>query len=83
MAAEKLSRLVGQTHVTQALTYALDHNRIHHAYLLPARARRKTTIARIFAKSLNCQKNHVSSNPCGECDHCKEIDQGAFPTSSK
>ncbi|RKW10802.1 MAG: DNA polymerase III subunit gamma/tau, partial [Cardiobacterium sp.] len=35
--------------------------------------------ARIFAKSLNCQKNHVSSNPCGECDHCKEIDQGRFP----
>ena len=72
--------LVGQTHVTQALTYALDHNRIHHAYLFTGtRGVGKTTIARIFAKSLNCQKNHVSSNPCGECDHCKEIDQGRFP----
>ena len=72
--------LVGQTHVTQALTYALDHNRIHHAYLFTGtRGVGKTTIARIFAKSLNCQRNHVSSNPCGECDHCKEIDQGRFP----
>ncbi|MDO4643376.1 MAG: DNA polymerase III subunit gamma/tau [Cardiobacteriaceae bacterium] len=72
--------LVGQTHVTQALTYALDHNQLHHAYLFTGtRGVGKTTIARIFAKSLNCQKNHVSSNPCGECDHCREIDQGSFP----
>ena len=73
-------QLVGQTHVTQALTYALDHNRIHHAYLFTGtRGVGKTTIARIFAKSLNCKTRGVSSEPCGECEHCREIDEGRFP----
>ena len=73
-------QLVGQTHVTQALTYALDHNRIHHAYLFTGtRGVGKTTIARIFAKSLNCKTHGVSSEPCGECEHCREIDEGRFP----
>ncbi|MBV7434434.1 DNA polymerase III subunit gamma/tau [Cardiobacteriaceae bacterium TAE3-ERU3] len=72
--------LVGQQHVTQALTYALDHDRIHHAYLFTGtRGVGKTTIARIFAKSLNCLTNGVSAEPCGECEHCREIDQGRFP----
>ena len=73
-------QLVGQTHVTQALTYALDHNRIHHAYLFTGtRGVGKTTIARIFAKSLNCKTRGVSSEPCGKCEHCREIDEGRFP----
>lgn len=72
--------LVGQTHVAQALSYALDHDRIHHAYLFTGtRGVGKTTIARIFAKSLNCLKHGVSSHPCGECEHCLEIDAGRFP----
>ncbi|UJF25023.1 DNA polymerase III subunit gamma/tau [Suttonella sp. R2A3] len=72
--------LVGQQHVTQALTYALDHDRIHHAYLFTGtRGVGKTTIARIFAKSLNCLTNGVSAEPCGECTHCREIDGGRFP----
>ncbi|MDO4777641.1 MAG: DNA polymerase III subunit gamma/tau [Cardiobacteriaceae bacterium] len=72
--------LVGQTHVAQALSYALDHDRIHHAYLFTGtRGVGKTTIARIFAKSLNCLTHGVSSHPCGECEHCQEIDAGRFP----
>lgn len=72
--------LVGQTHVAKALSYALDHERIHHAYLFTGtRGVGKTTIARIFAKSLNCLTNGVSSHPCGTCEHCTEIDAGRFP----
>lgn len=72
--------LVGQTHVAQALAYALDHDRIHHAYLFTGtRGVGKTTIARIFAKSLNCLEKGVSSEPCGVCEHCREIDAGRFP----
>lgn len=72
--------LVGQHHVTQALTYALSHNRVHHAYLFTGtRGVGKTTIARIFAKSLNCLTNGVSPDPCGVCSHCREIDEGRFP----
>lgn len=72
--------LVGQTHVAEALAYALDHHRIHHAHLFTGtRGVGKTTIARIFAKSLNCLNHGVSSNPCGVCEHCKEIDAGRFP----
>lgn len=72
--------LVGQSHVTQALTYALEHNRLHHAYLFTGtRGVGKTTIARIYAKSLNCLKNGVSAHPCGECENCREIDEGRFP----
>lgn len=72
--------LVGQKHVAEALAYALDHERIHHAYLFTGtRGVGKTTIARIFAKSLNCIHNGISSHPCGTCDHCVEIDAGRFP----
>lgn len=72
--------LVGQQHVTQALTYALNHDRIHHAYLFTGtRGVGKTTIARIFAKSLNCLTHGVSAEPCGDCAHCREIDSGRFP----
>ena len=72
-------QLVGQKHVSQALIYALDKADIHHAYLFTGtRGVGKTTIARIFAKSLNCEKG-ITSQPCGECSACREIDNGSFP----
>jgi DNA polymerase III subunit gamma/tau len=70
--------LVGQDHVRRALSNALDSGRIHHAFLFTGtRGVGKTTIARIFAKSLNCERG-VSSKPCGECGACKDIDAGRF-----
>lgn len=70
--------MVGQEHVLQALINALDHNRLHHAYLFTGtRGVGKTTIARILAKCLNCEQG-VSSEPCGTCSACKEISDGRF-----
>jgi DNA polymerase-3 subunit gamma/tau len=70
--------LVGQDHVRRALTNALDSGRIHHAFLFTGtRGVGKTTIARIFAKSLNCERG-VSSMPCGVCGACQDIDAGRF-----
>ena len=70
------TQMVGQEHVLQALCNALDSNRLHHAYLFSGtRGVGKTTIARIFAKSLNCEQG-ISASPCGECSSCQEIDQG-------
>lgn len=70
--------MVGQQHVLTALTHALDQGRLHHAYLLSGtRGVGKTTIARILAKCLNCETG-ISSQPCGQCDSCREIDQGNF-----
>ncbi len=72
------SEMVGQEHVLRALINALDSERIHHAFLFTGtRGVGKTTIARIFAKCLNCETG-VSSNPCGECSACREIDEGRF-----
>ena len=72
------SELAGQEHVLRALVNALDHDRMHHAYLFTGtRGVGKTTIARILAKSLNCERG-VSSVPCGECSSCREIDEGRF-----
>jgi DNA polymerase-3 subunit gamma/tau len=71
--------LVGQEHVVTALTNALSGNRLHHAYLLTGtRGVGKTTIARIFAKSLNCIANGVTAEPCGTCAACVDIDAGRF-----
>lgn len=70
--------MVGQTHVLRAIINALDHGRLHHAYLFTGtRGVGKTTIARILAKSLNCETG-VTSKPCGQCSACREIDEGRF-----
>ena len=70
--------LVGQEHVVKALRHALDEKRLHHAYLFSGtRGVGKTTLARILAKSLNCETG-VSSRPCGKCSACVEIDAGRF-----
>ncbi len=72
------AQLTGQEHVVQALTNALTQNRLHHAYLFTGtRGVGKTTIARIFAKSLNCETG-VTATPCGTCSACTEIDSGRF-----
>ena len=70
--------LVGQQHVVKALQNALANGRLHHAYLLTGtRGVGKTTIARILAKSLNCE-NAQHGEPCGQCDTCQAIDAGRF-----
>ncbi|MGA9666718.1 MAG: DNA polymerase III subunit gamma/tau [Gallionella sp.] len=72
------AQLAGQEHVVRALSNALAQKRLHHAYLFTGtRGVGKTTIARIFAKSLNCV-NGITPTPCGECSACKEIDSGRF-----
>ena len=70
--------LVGQSHVKQALVNALTQNRLHHAYLFTGtRGVGKTTIARIFAKSLNCDEG-ISASPCGQCSSCTDIEAGRY-----
>ena len=72
------SDTVGQEHVLQALINALGTGRLHHAYLFAGtRGVGKTTIARILAKALNCEKG-VTAEPCGVCSACQEIDEGRF-----
>jgi DNA polymerase-3 subunit gamma/tau len=72
------AEMVGQAHVLKALVNSLDQQRLHHAYLFTGtRGVGKTTIARLLAKSLNCEIG-VSSKPCGQCSSCVEIAEGRF-----
>ena len=72
------TEMVGQAHVLRALINALDEQRLHHAYLFTGtRGVGKTTVARIFAKSLNCETG-ITSRPCGECSTCREIAEGRY-----
>src|SRR5580704_14730095 len=75
---KRFSEMVGQEHVLRALSNALDSGKIHHAFLFSGtRGVGKTTVARILAKSLNCETG-VSANPCGICTACREVDEGRF-----
>jgi len=75
---QSFKEMVGQEHVLRALINALDENRLHHAYLFTGtRGVGKTTVARNFAKALNCEQG-ISSTPCGQCQACVEITEGRF-----
>ncbi|HFC30103.1 MAG TPA: DNA polymerase III subunit gamma/tau [Oceanospirillales bacterium] len=75
---QNFTELVGQEHVTQALINGLEQGRIHHAFLFTGtRGVGKTTVARILAKALNCEKG-VTGNPCCQCSSCLEIAEGRF-----
>ncbi|MBP6123293.1 MULTISPECIES: DNA polymerase III subunit gamma/tau [Providencia] len=75
---QKFSDVVGQQHVLTALANGLEHQRLHHAYLFSGtRGVGKTTIARLFAKGLNCEAG-ITATPCGKCANCLEIEQGRF-----
>jgi DNA polymerase-3 subunit gamma/tau len=74
----RFEELVGQEHVVRPLVNALEHGRLHHAFLFTGtRGVGKTTIARILAKSLNCETG-VTASPCGRCSACTEVDEGRF-----
>ncbi|MDN5869764.1 MAG: DNA polymerase III subunit gamma/tau [Nitrococcus sp.] len=73
------AQMAGQEHVLRALSNGLASGRLHHAYLFAGtRGVGKTTIARILAKCLNCERQGITAEPCGECSACQEIDQGRF-----
>ena len=75
---KNFSEVVGQSHVLTALENGLKENRLHHAYLFSGtRGVGKTSIARLFAKGLNCI-NGITADPCGECENCKAIEAGNF-----
>lgn len=71
-----LDQVIGQSPIVKALNGAITKNRIHNAYLFcGSRGTGKTSVARVLAKSLNCQKGQTV-HPCGECHSCKTIESG-------
>lgn len=75
---QNFHQLVGQNHVKQALINGLEQQRLHHAYLFTGtRGVGKTTIARIFSKSLNCEQG-ITAEPCGTCSTCLDIEEGRY-----
>ncbi|MEM8182856.1 DNA polymerase III subunit gamma/tau [Morganella morganii subsp. sibonii] len=75
---QTFSQVIGQQHVLTALANGLEHQRLHHAYLFSGtRGVGKTTLARLFAKGLNCEQG-ITATPCGKCQNCLEIEQGRF-----
>lgn len=75
---QRFNQVVGQQHVLSALENGLRENRLHHAYLFSGtRGVGKTSIARLFAKGLNCETG-ITEDPCGECANCKAIEEGRF-----
>ncbi|MEL6199416.1 MAG: DNA polymerase III subunit gamma/tau, partial [Pseudomonadota bacterium] len=75
---QRFEDVVGQQHVLRALSHALESDKLHHAYLFAGtRGVGKTTLARILAKAMNCERG-VSATPCGVCSACTEIDEGRF-----
>ncbi|MDE2566027.1 MAG: DNA polymerase III subunit gamma/tau, partial [Burkholderiales bacterium] len=79
----RFAEMVGQGHVVQALTNALEQQRLHHAYLFTGtRGVGKTTVSRILAKSLNCTgpdgQGGITAEPCGVCQACTEIDADRY-----
>src|SRR3989338_4162953 len=76
---QRFDQIVGQAHVVQTLTHALTQNKLHHAYLFTGtHGIGKNTLARIFAKCLNCETG-ITATPCEKCTNCEEINSGRFP----